>query len=248
MIHTTAIALLASGAVLVSASTALAQFGDRSLPRDGACFYEDANYRGSYFCVDSGQELSSLPSGTNDRVSSIRIFGRAEVTVFEDPRFRGNSRQVESDIRDLRIEDFNDEISSIQVSSRSSGGARRSAGGPRFGSPNPEAIVRRAYQDVLERDPDPAGMRTYRSRIIDDGWTEQEVRQALRESPEYREKNRMTRAKAEEIVRNAYLAVLNREPDAGSRGYVERVLRDRWSQADVERELRRSPEYRVQRR
>lgn len=248
MIHTTAIALLASGTVLVSASSALAQFGSGSLPRDGACFYEDANYRGSYFCVDAGQELSSMPSGANDRVSSIRVLGRAEVTVFEDPRFRGPSRQIESDIRDLQIEDFNDAISSVQVSGRSFGGARRSGNGPRFGSQNPDTIIRRAYQDVLERDPDPAGMRVYRSHIIDDGWTEQQVREALRESPEYRERSRMTRAKAEDIVRNAYLAVFNREPDSGSRGYVERVLRERWSQADVERELRRSPEYRTQRR
>jgi hypothetical protein len=247
MFHKTAIALLASGAVLMSASTALAQFGG-SLPRDGACFYEDANYRGSYFCADAGETLSSMPSGANDRVSSIRILGRAEVTVFEDPRFRGNSRQIESDIRDLQIEDFNDVISSIQVGSRSFGGARRSGNGPRFGSQNAEAIVRRAYQDVLERDPDPVGMRTYRSLIIDEGWTEQQVREALRRSPEYREKSRMTRAKAEEIVRNAYLSVLNREPDPESRGLVERVLRDGWSQADVERELRRSPEYRTQRR
>jgi len=248
MIRTTTIALLASGAVLGSASTALAQFGGGSLPRDGACFYEDANYRGSYFCADAGQELSSIPSGANDRVSSIRVFGRAEVIVFEDPRFRGGSRRVESDVRDLQVEDFNDAISSFQISGRSFGGARRSNNGPRFGSQSPEAIVRRAYQDVLERDPDPVGMRTYRSHIIDDGWTEQEVREALRESPEYRQKTRMTRAKAEEIVRNAYLAVLNREPDSGSQGYVDRVLRDRWSQDDIERELRRSPEYRIQRR
>ena len=54
----------------------------------------------------------------------------------------------------------------------------------------------------------------------------------------------MTRAKAEEIVRQAYLAVLKREPDQGSQGYVNRILRDKWTQQDVERELRRSPEYR----
>ncbi|MEQ1761269.1 MAG: hypothetical protein ABL986_23415 [Vicinamibacterales bacterium] len=35
-----------------------------------------------------------------------------------------------------------------------------------------------------------------RSRIIDDGWTEQQVREALRTSPEYRERNTMTSAKA----------------------------------------------------
>jgi hypothetical protein len=41
--------------------------------------------------------------------------------------------------------------------------------------------------------------------------------------------------------------VLKREPDPGSRGFVERVLRDRWSQQDVERELRQSAEYRNKR-
>jgi hypothetical protein len=38
--------------------------------------------------------------------------------------------------------------------------------------------------------------------------------------------------------------VLKREPDSGSRGYVDRVMRDHWSQDDVERELRNSAEYR----
>ena len=53
----------------------------------------------------------------------------------------------------------------------------------------------------------------------------------------------MTYPKAQEVVRRAYLAVLKREPDPASRGYVDRVLRDKWTQADVERELRQSPEY-----
>src|SRR4029077_8580338 len=105
-------------------------------------------------------------------------------------------------------------------------------------------IVRRAYQDILERQPDPTGMRVYRSHIIDDGWSEAQVREALRNSPEYRDKNAMTYPKAQDIVRRAYLSVLKREPDPASRGYVDKVFRDHWSQADVERELRKSPEYR----
>jgi len=48
-------------------------------------------------------------------------------------------------------------------------------------------------------------------------------------------------------VRRAYRAVLSREPDASSSGYVERVLRDHWTQSDIERELRKSPEYRGRR-
>jgi len=107
-----------------------------------------------------------------------------------------------------------------------------------------DRAVRRAYLDLLDREPDSAGTRLYRSRMLDDDWSEQDVREALRKSPEYREKNTMTRQKAEEIVGRAYRSVLNREPDSGSRSYVDRVMRDKLSQSDVERELRKSPEYR----
>ena len=120
----------------------------------------------------------------------------------------------------------------------------RSGGHRRHGYQDADRIVRRAYQDILDREPDEAGLRQYRSRIIDDGWSEAQVRDALRKSPEYRQKSRMTRQTAQDIVRRAYLSVLRREPDAGSRGYVDHVLRDKWTQSDVERELRKSPEYR----
>jgi hypothetical protein len=109
---------------------------------------------------------------------------------------------------------------------------------------NPDDIVRRAYQDVLDREPDAQGMRIYRSHIVDDGWTEQQVRQSLRDSPEYRQQQMMTLGKAQQIVRQAYLSVLHREPDSGASGYVNKVLNQRWTQQDVERELRKSDEYR----
>jgi hypothetical protein len=231
-------AVVLATAMLASAGVSAQR--SRDLPRDGACFYEDANYRGDYFCAEAGEDLSSMPSGANNEVSSIRIFGRVDVRVFEDSRHRGASLRFDSDVRDLQTENFNDRISSIEIERRSRG----SYGGGRPGSANPELIVRRAYQDILGRDPDPDGMRSYRSKIIDDGWTERDVREDLRRSAEYREKTTMTRQKAEEIVRRAYLTVLEREPDADSRGWVDRVLRDRWTQQDVERELRKSPEYR----
>jgi hypothetical protein len=233
---------VASTLILGTASSSSAQWDGGPTPRQGACFYQDINYRGSYFCLGAGEELDSMPSGANDRVSSIKVFGGASITVYRDPRFRGEALRFDSDVRDLQREDFNDEISSIAIERRSAGRGNRPDRGAQG---NPELIVRRAYQDILERDPDPAGMRLYRSRIIDDEWTEQDVREALRKSPEFREKNTMTRAKAEDVVRRAYLAVLRREPDTtGSAGYVNSVLRDKWTQQDVERELRRSPEFR----
>ncbi|MEZ5287468.1 MAG: peptidase inhibitor family I36 protein [Vicinamibacterales bacterium] len=231
-----------AGAVLVAGAVPASA---QRMPRVGACFYEDANFRGDYFCAEAGDELDELVSGANDEVSSIRILGGAEVTVFRDRRFRGRSRTYTSDIRNLDRDGWNDEISSVRIEGRFGGGPGFGGNRPGFGGgANVDRVIRRAYQDILDREPDAAGMREYRRKMIDDGWSEQQVREALRRSPEYREKNTMTRAKAEQIVRQAYLNVLRREPDPGSRTYVDKVLRERWTQQRVEGELRKSDEYR----
>jgi TorA maturation chaperone TorD len=108
-----------------------------------------------------------------------------------------------------------------------------------------ERIVTRAYQEVLGREPDPPGLNTYTNRVMRDGWDEYDVRAALEKSPEYRERNTMTREKAEQIVRSAYKNVLKRDADdVGLRNYIQRVMRDRWTQPQIERELRQSEEYR----
>jgi hypothetical protein len=121
---------------------------------------------------------------------------------------------------------------------------RKSAEYDRVKQDSADRIVRRAYQDILGREPDDKGLVRYRNEILRNGWTERQVRDALRRSPEYREKTAMTRPKAEEIVNRAYRNVLGRDADQpGMEGYVQRVLRDKWTQADVERELRKSAEY-----
>ena len=115
-----------------------------------------------------------------------------------------------------------------------------------------DGIIRRAYQDVLKRDPDPSGLNTYRRAILENGWDEQDVRRALRHSDERRglrggEPAAGPRGEdyVTQVVRNAYLAVLHREPDEnGLRDYGARVAQDNWSQADIEKALRESPEYR----
>jgi len=108
-----------------------------------------------------------------------------------------------------------------------------------------ERIVRRAYKELLGREPDAGGLSSYTARVMRDGWDEPDVRAAIERSPEYRRRNVMTREKAEQIVRSAYRAVLKRDPDDGGlRGYVQNVMRDKWSQAQVEQALRLSDEYR----
>lgn len=246
MANRTLMALLTGMVVLAAPSGLAAQdWGRGTTPRSGACFYKDPDFRGDYFCVRTGDNVRDMPHSMNDRITSIQIFGRAEVIVFQDSRFEGRSMRFNYDVRDLRREGWNDLISSFRVNGSSFGHNHGGGGGGYNG--DPDVIVRRAYQDILNREPDQQGLRLYRSRIIDDGWTENDVREALKTSPEYRQQNTMTYAKAQEIVRQAYLNVLRREPDSGASGYVNKVYRDRWTQQDVERELRKSPEYKGKR-
>jgi hypothetical protein len=237
------VAAAVAACTLAGAAEAQPRWGRPQVPRDGACFYRDKNFDGDYFCARAGENIPSMPSGLNDQISSIRTFGNAEVTVFRDVRFRGRSETFNGNVRNLREEGWNDLLSSIRVDRRGGFSGGRSGGG--FADrADADRIIRRAYQDILNREPDQEGLRHYRSLIIDDRWTEADVRNALRSSPEFRQRNQMTRERAQEIVARAYRSVLGRDPDPGAEAYVQRVLRDRWTEQDVERELRRSDEYR----
>ncbi len=103
---------------------------------------------------------------------------------------------------------------------------------------DPTTIVKNAYQDVLGRQPDSDGMRTFRSKIIDEGWTEQQVRATLRNSPEYKQEG------SSKIVTRAYEDILNRRADrAGMELYRNHILNDNWSEKQVRDNLRQSQEY-----
>ena len=90
------------------------------------CVYQHVGFQGNSQCFDAGDEVRDLRSiGWNDGISSIRVFGRMQVAVFEDANFQGQRMIVEGDIDDLtRVGggrgDWNDRISSLRV-----GGDRR---------------------------------------------------------------------------------------------------------------------------
>jgi len=92
-------------------------------PDAGVCFYRDPNFRGDYFCMERGMSYESLPPGFNDRISSVRTFRGAEVSIFNDSNFRGVNAATRESIPDLRYwrlptdpnRSWNDRISSIQV-------------------------------------------------------------------------------------------------------------------------------------
>ncbi|MCC7035264.1 MAG: DUF4214 domain-containing protein [Acidobacteria bacterium] len=111
-----------------------------------------------------------------------------------------------------------------------------------------DRIIRRAYQDLLGRAPDQNGQASFRNQIMHHGWDEHDVRESIMNSPEYRQRNNISVDDARAIVRRAYLSVLEREPDPASEGWVQRVLKDHWTERDVARELRNSAEYRSKQR
>lgn len=84
----------------------------RSYPK--ACFYEHTKFRGRSFCLEEDESIRRLRNNWNDRISSMRVFGNASVTVCEHSRFRGLCRTVGHDVSNFGWE-LNDEISSILV-------------------------------------------------------------------------------------------------------------------------------------
>ena len=99
-------------------------------------------------------------------------------------------------------------------------------------------IIERAYRDLLERAPDPAGREHYR-QLIHQGCTEEQVRARIRESVEYRV------TLPDSKTTRAYRKVLGREPDpSGLEGYRKKIVDKGWTEQDVENDLRRSAESR----
>jgi hypothetical protein len=82
-------------------------------PRNGACFYVDSDFRGQSFCLNAGEEDRNVGRRFNDRISSIRIFGRARVIIYSNEGFRGPGREFNRDVRNLQ--GMNDQITSVRV-------------------------------------------------------------------------------------------------------------------------------------
>lgn len=99
-----------------------ASWNRRPFPAAGACFFTDYGFRGNHFCVRRGDRLSRLPGNFGDKISSIQIFGRSRVMVFNDRNFRGGSQELRGSVADLRNVPFrggrntwNNRISSVAV-------------------------------------------------------------------------------------------------------------------------------------
>lgn len=240
-------------ALLALVTTVSGYSGGRHDHRDEprVIIYEDANFRGGSLTLYPGESIRNLKQARfdngkliNDQISSVRIVGDVSVLFYDHPYLRGQVMRTSSRVRnladrempDLRIA-WNDRISSLRVIGPN---RRVSQSEPR--RINPEPAIRKAYQEVLRRPADPAGMRYYDGLMQEQGWSDRMVRRHMAQSDEYRS------ATIDRVVKQAYREVLQREADPiGLANYRRQMLHGGLSERELRQALRNSSEYRQQR-
>lgn len=78
------------------------------------CFYKSKNFNGSSFCVEPGDSDDLLSASWNDSISSIEVFGDAEVVVCRNADFEGACANITSSKKSLPAS-LDNRISSYEV-------------------------------------------------------------------------------------------------------------------------------------
>jgi hypothetical protein len=193
-------------------------------------------------------------------IASVRIEGPSAVTVFDGTSFRGHRLEILGSISDLhaiaRGADGNTTwdrcIASLAVQRRDGRtpvavaeppGPVTSQVAPPPEPPRPtytlrsaDVVIDQVYWDVLNHEPDPAGRRHYREILMRDGWTDHELFDDLRRSPEAHALNPDT------IIVAIYRDVLGRDPDENGLGHYRKLWRDGWTPGRIRDDLGRSGE------
>ncbi len=212
-----------------------------------AYFYTEPGFRGEVFALYAGTQIENLAliqdsqgRPFNDRIRSVQIEGPVRVLMFEHADFRGASMWLNGDVADLGA-------FSINLSARSSWDRNISSAQVqpvgrdvvvfvRWDRREAERLVRACYRDILGRDADANGLRHYLSRLVDAGWSEQQLRDDLRQSDEFKHRD------LDAIIRRSYRDVLGRGPDPAGMASYQRSLSRGMTEAEMREDLRRSKE------
>lgn len=177
--------------------------------------YENSRFRGEALrLTESARDLSGRPVAGgvalnwNDRISSLKVErarGRDGDRDDRGPSRPGNGNNdrprdpdklVKDTFKDLlgrepdagELREFRGRILDSGWNERMLRDHLRNE--DRYRAEAAELIVRRAYREVLGREVDPSGLKQYSWAVREKGWTESDVRDDLRKSPEYRNKPR----------------------------------------------------------
>lgn len=107
---------------------------------------------------------------------------------------------------------------------------------PRIDPRTAERIVQQAYREVLDRNADPAGLRRYRDRVMNEGWDERRVIAELQRSSEARAIN------PDLAITKMYREILGRDPDPNGLAHYRSKWKDGWTQGQIRNDIRRSAE------
>lgn len=94
--------------------------GDGTTTNGNVCFYEHNNYQGASVCTSANN--AGMPSGWNDRISSLKAASGYQVEVYEHGNYGGRKVTLSGNISELGSRNFNDIISSYKLISGSGGG------------------------------------------------------------------------------------------------------------------------------
>lgn len=78
------------------------------------CFYKSKNFQGSALCTEPGDSDDSLPGAWDNNISSIEVFGGAEVLVCRDEDLEGTCANITSSKKSLPAS-LDNRISSYEV-------------------------------------------------------------------------------------------------------------------------------------
>ncbi len=82
-------------------------------PVDKACFYRDANFQGPSFCLEAGR-LDTLPPHRDNSISSVKLYGNANVRMCDGPDMTGYCARIVNDAPALGAL-LDDRASSLRV-------------------------------------------------------------------------------------------------------------------------------------
>ena len=232
-------------AIVVALGAGLAARAQVLVPR--AYFYTEPGFQGECFTVEAGTNLENLEHildsqgrPFNDRIHSIQLEGPIRLVVFRNADFRGESIWINGDVADLRGYAFAPGASGSWARNISSVQLQGVAGGvvvfARWDRRDAERVVRANYIDYLGREPDSVGLRHYTMYLTEGGWSEEQLREALHRSPEFRSRD------VDAIIRREYREVLGRDPDESGMNTYRKALGRGMTITQMRADLQRSRE------
>ena len=243
-LHRLAVTLLAT--LAITPALTAGPHSPPTRPTGRATFYTEPDFRGDSLVVAAATAIDNLEfvrdarnRPFNDRFRSVRFEGPVRVAIFEHSQFRGTATWLNRTTPDLSAYSLGQSnavtwdrtISSLQVESAPAGPVYNV-----WSQRDADRAIRAAYRNILNRDPDEAGLRFYRGRLLDAGWSEPQLHDALRRSEEFKSRDFGA------VVRRVYREVLGRDPDASGLEAYTRSLSRGQTEAELRAELRRSKE------